>query len=410
MLIDPQTRRYLMTDWREATDRFLDSKAEFLRQVRRYFHAHPEPSREEQETTRELARLLEAGRVPYRIAPTGRGLIADSARNSGRNRIAFRADLDALRLSDAKETEYRSTKVGLMHACGHDAHATIALGAALALQHIRELLPKPVAWRGIFQPAEEVAEGAFEMIDAGAMDGVDAVIAFHVDPDREVGRIGGRVGPLTAHCEELAVTIQGEGGHSARPHQALDPIAAAAQFINLVYQAIPRSIDVRDPVVVTFGSIVGGVSANVIPNVVRLQGTIRTVSSATNARVKERLESLAGGLALATGTRIHLDVRHALEGVVNDPEVTATFLRAAAEVVGTDRIDTIPLPSMGGEDFAGYLTHAPGAMLRLGIATPGEPRHLLHTPLFDIDERALVLGAKALVRGVVLLALEKDRS
>lgn len=377
--------------------------------MRRHFHSHPEPSREEQETTRELARLLEAGRVPYRIAPSGRGLIADSPWKSDQGRIAFRADLDALRISDAKETEYRSTKLGVMHACGHDAHATIALGAALALEHVREFLPKPVAWRGIFQPAEEVAEGAFEMIDAGAMEGVDAVIAFHVDPDREVGRIGGRVGPLTACCEELAVTLQGEGGHSARPHQTIDPIAAAAQFITLVYQTIPRSIDVRDPVVVTFGSIIGGVSANVVPNLVRLQGTIRTVSLATNAKVKEWLAQLANGLALATGTRIHLDFRHFLEGVANDPKVAATFLRAAAEVVGTDRVDTIPMPSMGGEDFAGYLNHAPGAMLRLGIATPGKPRHLLHSPLFDIDERALVPGAKVLVRAVVLLALEKDR-
>ncbi|MEO6808753.1 MAG: amidohydrolase [Isosphaeraceae bacterium] len=398
-----------MTDWREAIDRFLDSKAEFLRQVRRHFHAHPEPSREEQETTRELARLLEDGGVPYRIAPSRRGLIADSPCKSGLCRIAFRADLDALRLSDAKETDYRSTKSGVMHACGHDAHTTIALGAALALQQVREILPEQVAWRGIFQPAEEVAEGAFEMVEAGAMEGVGAVIAFHVNPDREVGRIGGRVGALTAYCEELAVTIQGEGGHSARPHQCIDPIAAAAQFINLVYQAVPRSIDVRDPVVVTFGSIVGGVNANVIPNLVRLQGTIRTVSLATNAKVKERLVNLADSLALATGTRIHLDFRHPLEGVINDPDVTATFLRAAAEVIGADRIDTIPLPSMGGEDFAGYLTHAPGAMLRLGIATPGQPRHLLHTPLFDIDERALVLGAKVMARGVVLLALEKDR-
>jgi amidohydrolase len=393
-----------MTDWREAVDSWIDARADELRSIRRHLHSHPEPSREEYQTIRFLAsRLAEEG-VPHALIPSRRGILAGALETDGRPLVAFRADVDALRIADAKEVEYRSLNEGIMHACGHDAHATMALGAALALWRCRENLPAAAAWRALFQPAEEVGEGALEMVAAGAMEGVRAILALHVDPERPTGRVGCRVGPLTAFCHELHVTIQGAGGHAARPHQVCDPIIAASQFVSTVYQLVPRSIDARDPAVVTFGSIQGGASANVVPEQVVLMGTIRTLSRASSQRIAERVQQIAEGIAAATETTFVVDLVNSTDGVVNDPGVTESCLRAAGEVVGPENLDEIPLPSMGGEDFSGYLTQAPGCLLRLGVAEEGKPQHLLHSPYFDLDERALTLGAKILAHGAILTA------
>jgi amidohydrolase len=393
-----------MADWREAINDWLDSRQEMLRDVRRWLHANPEPSREEYQTTRFLADQLQNAGVPRAIAPTGRGIIAGPEDNGVTGLPAFRADLDALRIRDAKTVAYRSRREGVMHACGHDAHATMALGAALALWSCRESLPPGTAWRAIFQPSEEVGEGATEMIAAGAMKHVRAVIALHVDPDRPAGRVAYRQGVLTAFCQELQVEIHGQGGHAARPHQSIDPIGVASQFITGVYQFVPRSVDSRDPVVVTFGFIQGGTSANIIPEQVLLKGTIRTLSEAAATRVEERIRQTAFGLSEASGASIQVQFRRGTDAVVNDPDVTRTCVRAASEIVGQSNLDELSLPSMGGEDFSGYLKHAPGCLLRLGVATGERPSPFLHSAHFDIDEQALVIGAKVLAHSVVLLS------
>jgi amidohydrolase len=393
-----------MVDWGEAIDAAVDAGADGLRAVRRHLHAHPEPSLEEYETTRYLSRLLEEAGIPHRLLPSGRGIVAESPSGGAGPRVAIRGDIDALRMRDEKTVPYRSTRGGVMHACGHDAHATMVLGAALALWECREALPWPTRWRALFQPAEEVGLGAREMIEAGAVEGVDAVVALHVDPELAVGRIAQRRGAMTAFCEELGVTIRGRGGHAARPHQTVDPIGVAVQFVNSVYQFIPRSIDSRDPVVVTFGSIQGGTSHNVIPEQVTLLGTIRTQSRDSAGRVKGWIRHIGRGLEEASRSTITLEFSNGVDGVVNDPIVTDACVRAAAAVVGADHVDTIPLPSMGAEDFAGYLAHAPGCLLRLGVAAAEAPRHHLHSPAFDLDERALAIGAKVLARSAVLLA------
>jgi amidohydrolase len=393
-----------MAEWREAIDGWIESRRGELRDIRRHLHAHPEPSREEYQTTRFLAGELASAGIPRSIAPTGRGIIAGPEYTDGWPVIAVRADIDALRIHDAKTVAYRSSRDGVMHACGHDAHATMALGAAQALWHCREALPRETAWRAIFQPSEEIGEGACEMIAAGAMENVEAVVALHVDPDTNAGRLAYRQGVLTAFCQELQVEIQGMGGHAARPHQSVDPIGVASQFITSVYQFIPRSVDSRDPVVVTFGCIQGGTSANIIPEQVFLKGTIRTLSEAAATRVGERIRQIAFGLSEASGATIQVHFRRGNDAVVNDPDVTRTCLRAAGEIVGQANLDEIPLPSMGGEDFSGYLKHAPGSLLRLGVASSDRPRQFLHSPLFDIDEQALVIGAKVLAHSVVLLS------
>jgi amidohydrolase len=393
-----------MADWREAIDESIEARESLLREIRRRLHANPEPSREEYQTTRLLADELERAGIPREVAPTGRGLVAGPKDGSGMPAIAFRADIDALRIRDAKTVPYRSTRDGVMHACGHDAHATMGLVAAMGLWRCRDSLPRKTLWRAIFQPSEEVGEGAFEMIVAGAMKDVKAVVALHVDPETATGRLAYRQGVLTAFCQELQVEIEGQGGHAARPHQSIDPIGVASQFITSVYQFVPRSVDSRDPVVVTFGCIQGGTSANIIPEKVSLKGTIRTLSEAAGIRVGERIRQIAFGLSEASGATIQIQFRRGTDAVVNDPEVTRTCVRAASEVVGPTNLDEIPLPSMGGEDFSGYLKHAPGCLFRLGVGAADRPRHFLHSPHFDIDERALVVGAKFLAHSVVLLS------
>ncbi|MBV8430398.1 MAG: amidohydrolase [Solirubrobacterales bacterium] len=393
-----------MSDWRGAIDETVDAMAETLRNVRRHLHAHPEPSLEEYETTRYLARILEESGIPHRLIPSERGIVAEGSPEDSAPRVAIRADIDALRLHDVKTVPYRSTRPGVMHACGHDAHATMALGASLALWRCRGALPWPTPWRVLFQPAEEVGEGAREMIAAGAVAGVRALVALHVDPELAVGRVAQRRGVLTAFCEDLEVTIQGRGGHAARPHQTVDTIGVAVQFVTSIYQFIPRSVDSRDPVVVTFGSIQGGTSHNVIPEQVTLLGTIRTLSQDSAERVKGRIRHIGHGLEEASRASIAIAFGNGVDGVFNDPIVTDACIQAAVEVVGADHVDTIPLPSMGGEDFAGYLAHVPGCLLRLGVASADAPRQLLHSPTFDIDERALTIGAKVLAHAAVLLS------
>jgi amidohydrolase len=392
-----------MIDWRQGIDDYIDAIAGNLVGIRRHLHAHPEPSREEFETTRYLeGRLLEAG-LDHKILLGGRGILAGSSLSPDGRAVALRADMDALRIHDRKDVTYRSSREGVMHACGHDAHSTMVAGASLALHHCEGLFPWPVPWRAIFQPSEEVGEGAAEMVAEGAVEGVQSIVALHVAPDLPVGRVALRRGVMTAFCQDINVMIRGVGGHAARPHLSHDPIAASAQFISTVYQFLPRSVDARDPVVVSFGAIAGGENSNVIPDRVRLRGTIRTLGRTTAAKVRERLAQIAHGVAEASLCAIDLAFGSGTDAVVNDAHVTELCMQAAGEVVGTNQVEDIPLPSMGGEDFSGYLEQTPGCLIRLGVAN-GTPWPSLHSPDFDIDERALLLGAKILARSAVLLA------
>jgi len=391
-------------DWRERIDRHVDSLGARLVAVRRRLHARPEPSGEEFETTRYLAELLREAGFRTSIPPAERGVVADRPEDDGIARVALRADIDALRLNDEKDVPYRSQVTGVTHACGHDVHAACLLGAVLTLDAVREHLPWAVPWRAIFQPAEESSEGGREMVAAGAVENVRSIIALHVDPERQTGHVGFRVGTLTAFCCEIDVVVHGRGGHAARPHHSLDPIAAACHLANAVYQLVPRSIDSRDPTVVTFGSIHGGFTQNVIPEEVRLRGTSRAHSQRAIVRVEERLMEIARGVAEATGTRIDVSFKRGPDAVVNDRIVTGICNRAAGELLGAAALDVIETPSMGGEDFSEYLAHVPGCLFRLGVGRPNAPNHYLHSPRFDPDEAALLIGSKLLARAAVHLA------
>jgi amidohydrolase len=366
-----------------------------LSQIRRHIHERPELSGQEFATTAYLSRRLAAARIPHRLGPGKRGIISDIVTPSaaGAPVVAFRADIDALPIQEENKVRYISKKSGVMHACGHDAHSAILLGVTLALYRAR---PLPVAWRSIFQPAEETGRGAREMVTHGALEGINAIVALHVDPNLTVGQAGVTAGPRSAFCQDFTIVVRGRGGHAARPHTTVDPIATAANLITLLYQVIPRQTDARDPIVVTIGVINGGHAPNVIPDTVSLQGTIRTLSSSVAIRAREIVERLCAGVAQAFGATVSPTFESLLPGVVNDSRIAALIASIARRLLGADNVVTDQSPSMGSEDFADYLPVVPGCMLTLGVKAAGRELTPLHTSTFDIDEKALPIGARLL--------------
>ncbi len=389
------------TSWAAQLDAAVDARFEKMVEVRRHLHAHPEPSGEERATTQFLREHAEASGFHIRPGPEDLGLIVEPGDAAGQ-RIALRADIDALRIQDAKAVDYRSTVPGVMHACGHDAHAATVLGAVWALDDSEKAgtLPWPVPWRAIFQPAEETNRGALGMVEAGALDDVGAIFGLHMDPSRAAGTVAVSPGPFTADCVEMGIRIHGRGAHAARPYEAQDPIAAAAQLISSVYVSIPRLTDAHDPVVVSFGHIAGGDAPNAIPNLVVLRGTIRSFRESTRMKTMEHLRRLARGIEEASGTRIEVEFLEGPPAVYNDPELTQLVWDCAVNALGESNVENVANPSMGGEDFANYLGHVRGSLFRLGCATsPHAPP--LHSADFDIDEGALATGAKVLARAAV---------
>ncbi len=369
--------------------------------VRRHIHQNPELSGKEISTTSYLSKRLAAAGVPHRIGPGNRGIItevSESAKGVG-PLIAMRADIDALPIQEENRVSYRSKNDGAMHACGHDAHSAMLLGATIALHRSN---PLPVRWRSVFQPSEEAGRGAIEMIEAGALDGVNAIVALHVAPHLEIGKVNITPGPRTAFCCDFTIRIEGRGGHGARPHLTVDPIATAAHLINLIYQAIPRQTDPRLPTVVTIGAINAGHASNVIPDSAKLEGTIRTLDSATASNTREALERLCNATARAFGAKISVTFASLLPGMTNDQGLSSLIGDVAAQMLGPKNVFSAEPPSLGAEDFADYLAVVPGCMIGLGVKRPRQKPRPLHTATFDIDEAALPIGARLF--GHLLLA------
>jgi len=391
--------------WMGELDRIAAGLQKRLVEIRRHLHRHPEPSGEEFQTTEYLTAILRETGLEVRTGPQGRGAIVDSAAEEEARRIALRGDIDALYIQDAKECEYRSQVPGVMHACGHDAHSACLVGSVLALEELRrqDLLPWPVPWRAILQPSEETATGAREIIAAGGLDSVDAILALHLDPSRPVGEIGLRDGAFTASCDEFEIRIEGKGGHGARPHETVDPIAAAAQVITGIYQMLPRRMNAFSPVVATVGEIAAGHSPNVVPETAQMKGTLRALTEKSRAEAKEVMADITAGLAKTTGCRIELLFPLGCPGVMNDRQLNDLLRQAAGSFPEGLNVVEMPHPSMGGEDFAEYTQRVPGSMFRLGCQSAGGAA-MLHSPHFDLDERCLSLGVRLLVRAAILWA------
>lgn len=395
----------MQNGWQHELELAVKRRFDQMVALRRRLHMRPEPSGREERTSLHLYQLLDDEGFRVRMGPEGLGVSADypGDGNPLDRRIALRADIDALHIHDGKQVPYRSQRDGIMHACGHDGHTALVFGALTALRDIDVAgnLPWPVAVRGIFQPSEETVTGAKAMIASGALDGVDAILACHVDPSRQVGQIGLRSGVFTANCDQVDVEIVGRGGHAARPHEANDPIAAAAQLINALYLSIPRVTDSRDAVVITIGQVNGGDHANVIPEAVTLHGTVRTLDRDVRDRTFSHVERLSVGIGQVTDTQITVRFGQSCRSIQNDPQVVELIRDSADSILGPLGIEEIARPSMGSEDFAFYLERVPGAMFRLGCVSERAGGSPLHSPLFDMDEDCLRIGARILARTVV---------
>lgn len=374
-----------------AVGRCISQETPELLAFRRDFHAHPELAFQETRTTDALAVRLDQASIPTRrLARTG--LLADIGAPDASYRVALRADMDALPVRERTGLPFASTTPGVCHACGHDVHTAALLGALLALKSVEtDLIRAGVAIRGIFQPAEEVIPGgAHDAIAADAMEGVDSVFAIHCDPSLDVGQVGLREGPITAACDQITVSLHGRGGHTSRPQLTEDLTYALAKMITDVPAALSRRLDPRAGAALVWGVVNAGKAANVIPSSGEASGTLRMLDAHAWLTVGPLLEEIVQGVAAPYAVQAKLERVKGVPPVVNTPDGIAAC-RAAA---GPTHLETVPTQqSLGGEDFSWYLSHAPGAMVRLGTRTPGGHTFDLHQGDLVVDEEAVRLGA-----------------
>jgi amidohydrolase len=363
---------------------------------RRSFHAVPELGRAERRTTQVIAQRLMAAGLEPRTLPGGTGLVCDIG--YGERCVALRADLDALPLREDTGLPFASTVDGVMHACGHDAHAAMLLGAGLALASAPSL---PGRVRLIFQPAEEVQPGgALDMVADGAMEGVDRIFALHCDPRLEVGRLGTRVGPITSACDVVEIRLTSPGGHTSRPHLTADLVEAIGLLITQVPLLLTRQVDPRSGTVLVWGAVQAGEAANAIPQHGVLRGTLRTADHATWGELEDTIQRLVASVLAPTGVTYELEHIRGVPPVVNEAVSSGMLADAAATVRGPEAVAET-LQSSGGEDFAWYLEHVPGAMARLGVWPGHGPMRDIHQPTFDLDERALPFGVRVLTHAAL---------
>jgi amidohydrolase len=373
-------------------DAWLDTHRVDVVGWRRSFHAVPELGRSEHRTTQVIAQQLLAAGLEPRTLPGGTGLVCDVG--FGERCVALRADLDALPLRENTGLPFASTVDGVMHACGHDAHAAMLLGAGLALAAAPAL---PGRVRLIFQPAEEVQPGgAIDVVADGAMEGVDRIFALHCDPRLEVGRLGTRVGPITSACDVVEVRLTSPGGHTSRPHLTADLVEAIGLLITQIPLLLTRQVDPRSGTVLVWGAVQAGEAANAIPQHGVLRGTLRTADHATWGELEDTVQRLVASVLAPTGVTYELEHIRGVPPVVNEA-VSSGMLAGAAVTVGGPEAAAETPQSSGGEDFAWYLEHVPGAMARLGVWPGHGPMRDIHQPTFDLDERAIPFGVRVLV-------------
>jgi amidohydrolase len=361
---------------------------------RRHLHAHPELSFEEVETSRFVEETLRSFDGLELSRPTPTSVVASLRGSRPGKVLALRADMDALPIQEETELEFASTRPGVMHACGHDGHTAMLLGAAKLLAARRDELAGEV--RFLFQHAEEKPPGgARQLVDAGVVDGVDLVVGAHLASIQAAGKVGCRAGPIAAAADAFSAVIRGQGGHAAMPHRTLDPVVVAAQVVTNLQQLVSRTVDPLRSAVVSVTRFHAGTADNIIPEAVELGGTVRTFDPEVRTAVREGLERVMRGVTEAHGATFTLEYVDGYAAVVNDEEAAGRVEAAARATLGDDAIMEAD-PIMGGEDFSAYLEKAPGAFFWVGAGHEGAFPH--HHPRFTIDETAFRPGIAVFVR------------
>ncbi len=369
-----------------------------LIELRRAIHAEPELGLHTPKTAEKVHAALAGLPLEFREGPSTSGFVAVLEGVRPGRRVLLRGDMDALPMHEDTGLDYASTVQGAMHACGHDAHTAMLVGAARLLAARRDSLAGSVMF--MFQPGEESWHGARYMLDDGLLDPLpDAAFALHVMPNLERGVFGGRAGPLLASADVVRIAVTGRGGHASMPHHALDPVPVACEIVSALQAFVTRQVSVFDPAVVTIGKIEAGTTHNVIPETARLLGTLRTLSRDTRERVEAGIRRLAEGIAAAHGARAEVSFEPGYPVTVCDARAVALGHAAAEKLFGPGAWRTMPAPLMGAEDFSYVLERAPGAMFLLGAAVgEGDPASCcgLHSNRMVLDESVMARGAALL--------------
>ncbi|MGL4541745.1 MAG: M20 metallopeptidase family protein [Polymorphobacter sp.] len=380
----------LLTDWTQDAEALLPETVA----LRRAIHTEPEVGLHLPKTTARIKAALAGLPLEFREGPSTTGLIAVLRGAANGRTVLLRGDMDALPMTEDTGLDYASTTEGAMHACGHDAHVAMLVGAAKALCARRERLTGTVLF--MFQPGEEGWHGARFMLDDGLIDPLpDAAFALHMSPNMQAGVFAGRAGPLLASSDKLRIVVHGRGGHASMPHDALDPIPVACAIVGAIQTYITRTISVFDPAVVTFGRIEAGSTDNVIPAEARMWGTLRTLSERTRAMMHDGLKAIVEHTALAYGATAEIEIETGFPVTVCDARAAALAQRTVEDMFGADGWATMPTPMMGAEDFAYVLQRAPGAMMFLGAAPVATGWHSccgLHSNHMVIDDSVLSRG------------------
>lgn len=359
---------------------------------RRHIHRNPETANQEVETTNYIANILaDYGLEPQRFPHTG--LMVDIGPDTELGRLAFRADIDALPITEVTGLEFTSEKPGTMHACGHDVHTTVALGLACALADFQRVNELELGIRVIFQPAEEVwVGGATDVISWGALEGVHSIFAIHAEPKLRVGRIGIRAGAITSATDVVELKIKGPGGHTSRPHLSADVVYALGKVITELPTLLSRRVDPRTGTVLVFGQVNSGYAPNAIPETGMLTGTMRTADITIWRQMQELFAELVDQILAPVGVEHELSYNRGVPPVLNDDVATA-MLASAAQSIDPQAVVQAP-QSSGGEDFSWYLEKVPGSMARLGCWSGEGEQHDLHMGDLIVDERAIGVGIK----------------
>jgi len=358
--------------------------------IRRRIHKFPEPAFEEHKTAGVVMKELDRLRIPYESGLAETGVVArvDGARPGPV--VALRADMDALPVEEKTGLSFSSRNKGFMHACGHDGHVALMLGAAGL---IRKNPPEEGSVVIIFQPAEEGGGGAQRLVKLGVLKGVDMIFAGHIDRHYSVGQIAIRPDVETSYTDELDVHIVGKGGHAAYPHETVDAVVVASLFVVALQTIVSRSVDPVNPTVVSIGALNAGSAYNAIADEARLKGTIRNTDSSTRKRVIKSIHKTADALAALHGAEVKVTINEGYPPVINDPVGFRLSRNTAVELLGDENVLSLPKPSLGGEDFAYYCRKVPGCLVRLGGSGPDTPLAAMHSSYYNFDEDVIRIGA-----------------
>ena len=381
---------------------------EWMQDIRRTIHQHPELANEEHHTQRYICEKLQEIDIPFRTEGLHTGIVAtigsSSDEDPGAHCVALRADLDGLPVDEKTGLSFASKLPGLMHACGHDGHVAMLLGAAAMLQHME--IPGRVIL--LFQPAEESGEGALSMIEDGAFAGIQAIFAGHIDRHFKVGQIAAEPGLICAYTDKFEIKVCGRGGHAARPHETIDAIVVASLLVMSIQTLVSREINPSYPTVVSVGRFKGGSAYNVIAEEAILEGTIRATHPEIRAQIIDGLERMVRAMDGLYNAKTTIHFRDGLPPVINHPVAAKIARNVAKKIVGKEGVVKQLHPSLGGEDFAYFLQKVPGCLVRFGAGHPELPNIPAHSPYFDFDEGVLPIGAAFLAQVAWQSLQQKD--